>query len=96
MEPLLADLFHKGLKNFSDIDTVINFIQNELNESGQWHGYRMMWQSCRENGLNVRLNDVRVILRNLDPQGVFLKTSRCLRRRIYFASGPNFIWHKDG
>lgn len=95
LKRLLKDL---GLqrRNFSDIDTVINFIQKELNESGQLHGYRMMSQRCRENDLRVRLNDVRVILRNLDPEGVFLRTSRCLRRRAYFASGPNFIWHIDG
>ena len=52
---------------FSDIDTVINFIQNELRESGQLHGYRMMASRCRENGLSVRTNDIRIILRHLYP-----------------------------
>lgn len=87
-----------GLKrrHFTDMDSVIIFIQNELRESGQLHGYRMMAARCREHGINVRTNDVRIILRHLDPVGVSMRTARCLRRRAYYAVGPNFIWHVDG
>ena len=55
-----------------------------------------MASRCRENGLSVRTNDIRIILRHLDPEGVALRSARCLRRHDYYAPGPNFIWHLDG
>ena len=41
-------------------------------------------------------HDVRLILRELDPEGVELRKARRRRRRMYFARGPNFVWHFDG
>ncbi|KAH3692664.1 hypothetical protein DPMN_193818 [Dreissena polymorpha] len=76
--------------------SVTHFIQNELLQSVQLHGYRMMAARCKESGLNVRMEDVRIILLHLDPVGVSLRRPRSIRRRAYYASGPNFIWHFDG
>lgn len=92
----LLKTFGLQRRNYSDIDTVISFIRTVLRESGQLHGYRMMLARCRENGLTVRSNDVRMILRHLDPEAVRLRTARSIRRRAYYAPGPNFIWHVDG
>ncbi|KAH3776466.1 hypothetical protein DPMN_177891 [Dreissena polymorpha] len=76
--------------------SVTHFIQNELLQSGQLHGYRMMAVRCKESGLNVRMEDVRIISLYLDPVGVALRRSISIRRRAYYAAGPNFIWHFDG
>lgn len=84
------------IRHFTDIDSVIIYIHNELRQSGQLHGYRMMAARCKENGMHVRTEDVRIILRHLDPEGVTLRTANCLHRRAYYAVGPNFIWHLDG
>ena len=46
--------------------------------------------------LAVRKEDVRLIFRELDPDGVAAKLSRRLERRTYTVPGPNFIWHLDG
>ena len=35
-------------------------------------------------------------MKYLDPEGVENRSRRRLRRRRYYASGPNFIWHIDG
>ena len=87
-----------GLKrrDYSNIASVTHFIQNELLQSDQLHGYRMMAARCKESGFNVRMEDVRIILLHLDPVGVSLRRSRSIRRRAYYAAGPNFIWHFDG
>ena len=82
-------------KKYSSFERVITFISEQLQTSGQLHGYRWMFTKCKENGLLVRKEDVRLILKELDPRGVELRASRRLHRRSYFAKGPNYIWHLD-
>ena len=85
-----------GRRVYDNLAEVVEFIQTELQASGQLHGYRMMHAKCQQRGINVRMDDVRLILQQLDPEGVALRRARRLRRRAYFARGPNFIWHLDG
>ncbi|KAK3088506.1 hypothetical protein FSP39_019978 [Pinctada imbricata] len=87
---------HLERRKYSDIRSVVDFIYVQLQSSGQLHGYRIMHEKCRQNGFNVKMNDVRLILKQLDPVGVEHRTARRFRRRTYFADGPNFIWHIDG
>ncbi|CAB1433775.1 unnamed protein product [Pleuronectes platessa] len=54
-----------------------------------------MYTKCRECGLRVRKEDVRLALKELDRRGVALRKAGRLRRRRYFSKGPNFIWHMD-
>ncbi|XP_038133904.1 uncharacterized protein LOC119778637 [Cyprinodon tularosa] len=82
-------------KEYSDLAVLVEFISNELQFSGQLHGYRWMYAKCREHGLLVKKEDVRLVLKELDPRGVSLRQARRLRRRSYFSRGPNFIWHMD-
>ncbi|XDV31020.1 hypothetical protein PO909_033797 [Leuciscus waleckii] len=82
-------------KNYSSLVDLIDFIRNQLQFSGQIHGYRWMYAKCREKGLRVRKEDVRLVLKELDPRGVAVRRARRLRRRNYFAKGPNFSWHLD-
>jgi len=79
---------------FSDAIDVAIFIVGLLESSGVLHGYRFMYERCRANGLNVRKEDVRLLLRALDPE-VNLRQRRRLHRQQYFAGGPNFIWRVD-
>ena len=51
---------------------------------------------CQVYGIKARKEDIRLILKELDPLGVEERRSRCLRRRSYYAKGPNYIWHVDG
>ncbi|KAL3857201.1 hypothetical protein ACJMK2_011893 [Sinanodonta woodiana] len=80
---------------YSDLDTVLSFIEYQLTTSGQMHGYRRMCQKCLLNGFKVKKEYIRLMLRMLDPQGVKLRQRRCLRRRQYFSKGPNYCWHID-
>ncbi|KAL3857192.1 hypothetical protein ACJMK2_011884 [Sinanodonta woodiana] len=78
-------------KGYSDLDTVLSFIEYQLSTSGQMHGYRWMCQKCLLNGLKVRKEDIRLMLRMLDPHGVKLRQRRCLRRRQYFLKRPKLL-----
>ena len=82
-------------KAYSDLSVLVDFISDQLQYSGQLHGYRWMYAKCREHGLRVRKEDVRLLLKELDPRGVSRRLARRLRRRNYFSKGPNFIWHID-
>ncbi|KAL3886728.1 hypothetical protein ACJMK2_026706 [Sinanodonta woodiana] len=81
-------------KDYSDVANVLFCISNELNHSGQLHGYRWMQTKCLANGLKFRQENVRLILSALDPNGCQARKAR-LNRRAYFAKRLNFIWHID-
>ncbi|XP_031334523.1 uncharacterized protein LOC116164477 [Photinus pyralis] len=82
-------------KNYSDIGIVVNFINSQLANSGQLHGYRWMHLKCIQHGLIVTQKTVREVLALLDPEGVYIRKRKRLRRRRYFNEGPNAVWHID-
>ncbi|XP_031334065.1 uncharacterized protein LOC116164078 [Photinus pyralis] len=55
-----------------------------------------MHLKCLQHGLVVRRSTVRLLLKELDPEGVSLRSRRRLKRRQYFNKGPNYLWHIDG
>ncbi|MGH0117567.1 UNVERIFIED_CONTAM: hypothetical protein FKN15_005069 [Acipenser sinensis] len=56
---------------FSDLQEVIDFITDQLRGPGRLHGYRWMYVKYLEHGIQVRKEDVKLILAELDP--VFLR-----------------------
>ncbi|XP_042073225.1 uncharacterized protein LOC121813492 [Haplochromis burtoni] len=95
LKRVLSARGHTRHKAYSDLAVLVEFIDNQLQYSGQLHGYRWMYAKCREHGLRVRKEDVRLVLKELDPRGVALRQAVRFRRRNYFSKGPNFIWHMD-
>ena len=83
-------------RQFSSLEEVSGFVANELKGSGRLLGYRAMFEKCKLEGFSVRKEDVRIILQELDYEGVSARSSRRLIRRQYYVPGPNFIWHVDG
>lgn len=83
-------------KRYSNVDDVLSFIEEQLQCSSQLHGYRWMHLKCLQHGLVVSRETVRLILKELDPQGVSLRKRRRLKRREYYNKGPNYLWHIDG
>lgn len=80
----------------SDILDGALFIENQLSTSGNQHGYKWMHLKCRQSGLNISRENVRLLMQLLDPIGVELRKRKRLRRRKYFSKGPNYTWHLDG
>ena len=64
---LLASLSLRRRGCNSDIADVIRFISEEIKSSGMLHGYRWMWEKCKEHGYTVARNDVQKIMSILDP-----------------------------
>ena len=71
-------------------------MQQQLQESGQCVGYRVMHMRLRKQGILIGRNNVRVLLRELDQRGVADRQRHRLKRRKYVTPGPNFVWHIDG
>ncbi|KAE8577806.1 hypothetical protein XENTR_v10023069 [Xenopus tropicalis] len=82
-------------KNYTDIADVIDFIQSEMEGSGQMQGYRWLHLRLIQRGFVVTQKTVRQIIAAIDPEGVCLRTAHRLRRRRYHSQGPNAIWHID-
>ena len=81
----------------SNVETVIDVVEHELQWSGSTIGYRQMHQwMWSDHGVVIDQEKIRHIIKGLDPEGVEMRLKRRFRRRRYVASGPNFIWHLDG
>ena len=78
--------------------------QNDLNvlvrevvsSSGGNMGYRRVWQHLKRKGVVARREDIRLAILAADPVGVEFRKRKRLRRRKYFSSGLNSVWHLDG
>ena len=75
---------------------IVNAIAKELGSSGSNIGYRKMHRYLPTKAMICRCEDVRVTVKELDPEGVSLRRRRRLHRRKYISKGPNYTWHIDG
>ena len=80
----------------SDLIEVVEAVEEELRGSGSVVGYRAMHQRLVINhGLVTTREIVRQVLKTFDLEGVELRSRHRLRRRVYRAKGPNYLWHID-
>lgn len=82
-------------KSKTDILEIALFIQDKLQSIGGQHGYRWMHLQCIQSGMDISRDTVQIMMQFIDPVGVEARLKRRLRRRQYFARGPDFIWHLD-
>ena len=81
----------------SDLNEVVQAVEEELRGSGSLLGYRAMHQRLiNQYGLVTTREVVRHVLRIFDPEGVEYRSRHRLRRRLYRCKGPNYLWHIDG
>lgn len=83
-------------KMYTPIETVSDFLMEQLLASGQMPGYKWMHLRCIQNGIIVKQSVVRHLMHVLDPEGMSARRRKRLRRRQYFNKGPNYLWHIDG
>lgn len=76
--------------------TITQVIREELEGTGSTMGYRRMHKTLLNKGILCRREDVRQVLKYLDPEGVAARKRRRLQRRKYNSPGPNYVWHIDG
>ena len=82
-------------KHYSDLLDVALFIIEQIQESGQNHGYRWMHLKCIQSGYNIPRDTVYDLMCILDKEGVAQRKRRRLKRRQYASKGPNYVWHID-
>jgi hypothetical protein len=90
-------LKNRGLrrrKDHASIEEIAFVIEEELTSTGACIGYRQMHQKLRiQHGIVTNRETVRLVLKELDPVGVEVRSRRKLRRRKYSAQGPNFNFY---
>ena len=59
-------------------------------------GERMMSGRLVSRGIFVQRTRLRASIHRIDPANTALRRSIAIRRREYFAEGPNAVWHLDG
>ena len=82
--------------NDYDLNLVRQRIQHEIDGPGSSAGYRSIWHTLQMEGNQVPRETVRVLVNELDPDGVRERRAKTLRRRTYHTPGPNYAWHVDG
>ena len=80
----------------NDTSVIFEAVRDEVSGSGADIGYRRIHKALKSKGYICRRDDVRQIVKQLDPDSVKLRKRRRLHRRRYVADGPNFVWHLDG
>ena len=99
LRTLKAKLKSLGLQRRSNavgMDVLRDRIQQELDGPGNSAGYRSVWHTLKLEGIQVPRETVRLIVKELDPEGVRERRAKILRRRTYRSPGPNYVWHVDG
>ena len=74
---------HLRRRSYGNLEDTVAFISDELHGSGRLLGYRIMHEKCKQHGLLARKEDVRLILQELDSDGVMTRRARRLTRRQY-------------
>ena len=95
LKRIFANLHLSRRKAYASLEETVNHISDELLHHGSLHGHKWMWQKLRNRGVFVKQETIRVVLSVLSPENAAQRASRRLRRRHYFARGPNFLWHCD-
>ncbi|KAK6178305.1 hypothetical protein SNE40_010196 [Patella caerulea] len=78
-------------------ESVVTAVESEISGCGKDLGYRLMHKRIQQKyQLAVSREQIRLVLKHLDPLGVEGRKQRRLKRREYSVKGPNYLWHIDG
>lgn len=71
--------------------------ENAIAGPAAGRGYRMLQVYIKsQNRVHIGQRRIMEVLREIDPEGVKIRTGNHLRRREYVSHGPNDCWHFDG
>ena len=87
-------LFRKNL-HISSV-SLLEDVQQYLEEIGSSHGYRNVQQRLMSSGIQYSQEAVRIALNVFDPEGVSRRKGHRLKRRKYRSKGLNHVWRMDG
>ena len=68
----------------------------EIKSTHPHDGEVMVAGHLLSKGTQVPRTKLRASIHRVDPEGVAERRSVAVKRRVYEAEGPNFVWHIDG
>ncbi len=66
-------------KNQTDIEEIASFVQSEMTTIGRLQGYRWLHLRAIRRGYVVSQETMRMVIKEIDPEGVELRRARRLR-----------------
>lgn len=75
-----------------DLDRVIQQLKRDHPNDGE----RLIRGRLIGQGIHVPRTRTRASIHRIDPINTQLRRSVTVRRRVYYAAGPNAVWHIDG
>ena len=80
-------------KNYSNIPDVALFIIEQVEKSGQLHGYKLLHLKCIQTVFVLNQENVRFLLSLIDPDRVEIRQRNRLQRRQCSCHRPDYTWH---
>ena len=90
-EGLSQDLTYTDITD-AELDLQIQAIKKVHPNDGE----RLMIGHLRSNGIRVPRCRVRASIHRVDPVNTVIRRRVTVRKRVYYAEGPNSVWHIDG
>ena len=77
-------------------DQVLDNIVAEIKQSHPNDGEVLLTGHLRRQSIFLPRTRIRASIHRIDPVGTAARRSIAVRRRVYHADGPNYVWHLDG
>lgn len=82
---------------YSEIsDRVLDQLMIDIKQRHPNDGERLVIGHLARQNIRLQRTRIRASIHRIDPEGTAIRRSIAVRRRIYHAAGPNFVWHIDG
>lgn len=82
---------------YSDIsDAALDRLIEQIKQQHPNDGERLMIGHLSSCGVSIPRVRLRASIHRVDPVNTALRRSITVRRRVYYAEGPNSVWHIDG
>lgn len=75
-----------------ELDAFVRNVKQERPEIG----LKYIWGRLRSLGVKIQRERIRMSIKRMDSVGLALRAQKTIRRRKYFVSRPNALWHADG
>ena len=90
-EGLALDLTYTNISD-AELDHQVEAIKMVHPNDGE----RLMIGHLRSRGITLPRSRIRASIHRVDPVNTAVRRRLAIRRRVYYAQGPNSVWHIDG
>jgi len=86
-----------SFETYSNVsDQTLDNIVAEIKRKHPNDGERLLMGHLGSQDIVLPRARVRASIHRIDPEGTAARRSLAVRRRVYHAQGPNYVWHIDG